>query len=348
MPKRPAHIRKYTENLLHSVKRLSEKTSPRKKRQKIEDSESNKENVSCWQQRLDSELFSHLHTLKMQHYSGTVVVTKEKSPSKFASGPLFHNFSLTTCPESPMEVPKVRTSQFLARSDCAMVEDVVNNGSLVHDHAGETVTGESCGDRSDSEPAGQRVPRAPTSPTSEYSEPTCDGKLREAPTVELAALALADLKKMLQGNSRGKGGGYKDPNINPFVQHKLEAMHTFLYSYTNPNSLTYRHWADASMQTAIGVGHGRFCSRTLRALTRQYINDRELLPINPYGDWNESMLADEALALEIGIHLQELRDDITAKKLVEYLAHPDVMVRHGITRVISIRTARRHLKAVGY
>jgi hypothetical protein len=197
MPKRPAHIRKYTENLLHGVKRLSEKTSPRKKRQKIEDSESNKENVSCWQQRLDSELFLHLHTLKMQHYSGTVVATKEKSPSKFASGPLFHNFSLTTCPESPMEAPKVRTSQFFAKSDCAMVEDVVDNGSLVHDHAGETVTGESCGDRSDSEPAGQRVPQAPTSSTSEYSEPTRDGKLREAPTVELAALALADLKKML-------------------------------------------------------------------------------------------------------------------------------------------------------
>jgi hypothetical protein len=50
MPKRPAH-RKYTENLLHGVKRLAEKTSPRKKRQKIEDSKSNKENVSCWQRR---------------------------------------------------------------------------------------------------------------------------------------------------------------------------------------------------------------------------------------------------------------------------------------------------------
>jgi hypothetical protein len=101
-------------------------------------------------------------------------------------------------------------------------------------------------------------------------------------------------------------------------------MHTFLYSYTNPNSLTYRHWADASMQTAIGVGRGRFCSRTLCALTRQYINDRELLPINPYGDWNESMLADEALALEIGIHLQELRDDIvggTATGLVTQTNH---------------------------
>jgi hypothetical protein len=125
-------------------------------------------------------------------------------------------------------------------------------------------------------------------------------------------------------------------------------MHAFLYSYTNPNSLTYGHWAAASMQTAIGVGCGVFCSRTLHALTYQYINDRELLSINPYGDWNESMLADEALALEIGIHLQELKDDITAKKLVKYLARPDVMVRHGITKAISIWTAHRHLKAVGY
>jgi hypothetical protein len=42
MPKKPAYIRKYIENLLHGVKRLAENTSPTKKRQKIE----NKENVS--------------------------------------------------------------------------------------------------------------------------------------------------------------------------------------------------------------------------------------------------------------------------------------------------------------
>jgi len=250
-----------------------------------------------------------------------------------------------------MEASEARTSQFSAKPhDHATVEDVNddNSSELVHSSFSGSQQGnghdrfhhvEEAEDRSDSEPAGQSpqsVSRAST------SEPMCAqaGKLREAPTIELAALALADLKKMLRGNSRGKGGGYKDPDINPFVQHKLEAMHTFLYSYTNPNSLTYGHWAAASMQTAIGVGRGTFCSRTLRALTRQYINDREVLPINPYGDWNESMLADESLALEIGIYLQELKDDITAKKLVEYLARPDVMVRHGITKAISIRTAR--------
>jgi hypothetical protein len=60
------------------------------------------------------------------------------------------------------------------------------------------------------------------------------------------------------------------------------------------------------------------------------------------------MLADEALALEIEIHLQELKDNITAKKLVEYLAHPNVMIRHGITKAISIWIACQHLKAVSY
>jgi hypothetical protein len=73
------------------------------------------------------------------------------------------------------------------------------------------------------------------------------------------------------------------------------------------------------MQTAIGVGHSMFYTQTLCALTCQYINDRELLPINLYGDWNESMLANEALALEIGIHLQELKDNITAKSLLGIL-----------------------------
>jgi hypothetical protein len=181
-------------------------------------------------------LFSHLHALKIQQYPETVDATEETPHIKPASGPLFHNFFLTTRPESSTEASKARLSQFSAKLHCAAVEDVNNNNSLVRAfrsqqglshkdlgqlrtalcddydrlyHAGKT------GDRS--EPAGQCVPWAPT------LEPTCDGKLREAPTMELAALALADLKKMLQGNSRGKGGGYKDPGINPFVQHKLDA-----------------------------------------------------------------------------------------------------------------------------
>jgi len=73
-----------------------------------------------------------------------------------------------------------------------------------------------------------------------------------------------------------------------------------------------------------------------------------VLPVNPYGDWNESMLADEDLMNDINLHFQELRKEITAQKLVEYLARDDVREKHGITKAISERTAQRYLKALGY
>jgi len=56
MPKKPAHIRKYTENLLRGVKMLAEKSPRQKKRQKIE----NKENVSC--SHLDKSSYTYSYT----------------------------------------------------------------------------------------------------------------------------------------------------------------------------------------------------------------------------------------------------------------------------------------------
>jgi len=60
------------------------------------------------------------------------------------------------------------------------------------------------------------------------------------------------------------------------------------------------------------------------------------------------MLVDEDLASNINLHLQELRKNISAKKIVKFLKHPDVMEKHGITRKISERTACRYLKTLGY
>lgn len=86
----------------------------------------------------------------------------------------------------------------------------------------------------------------------------------------------------------------------------------------------------------------------LRKLTRAYIHDRKILPINPYGSWNESLLVDEDLANVINLHLQELGNQITASKLVNFLARPEIRNKFGIEKKISERTARRYLKALGY
>ncbi|PBK94278.1 hypothetical protein ARMGADRAFT_1045736 [Armillaria gallica] len=86
----------------------------------------------------------------------------------------------------------------------------------------------------------------------------------------------------------------------------------------------------------------------LRVLVCQYIIDHVVLVANPYGDWNESLLVNEDLTQDINLHLQELGKDITAEKVVNLLASLEIRAKHGITRTISVRTARCYLRALGY
>ncbi|EDR03806.1 uncharacterized protein LACBIDRAFT_306885 [Laccaria bicolor S238N-H82] len=96
------------------------------------------------------------------------------------------------------------------------------------------------------------------------------------------------------------------------------------------------------------MGRGRYCARQLTALVRKFLDDRTFLPVNPYGDWNQSMLIDEDLSLDINLYLQEIGKDVSAKKVVSFLAREEVKQKHGITKAISERTARRYLNALGY
>jgi len=60
------------------------------------------------------------------------------------------------------------------------------------------------------------------------------------------------------------------------------------------------------------------------------------------------MLVDKDLANDINLYLQEIGKDITAMKLVHFLACPEVKEKHRITKKISERTACRYLNALGY
>ncbi|KAE9399452.1 hypothetical protein BT96DRAFT_957247 [Gymnopus androsaceus JB14] len=58
----------------------------------------------------------------------------------------------------------------------------------------------------------------------------------------------------------------------------------------------------------------QYCARVLRCMAQQYILDRSLLPENPYGNWNESLLVNEDLCQELGLYLQELGTLVMASK----------------------------------
>ncbi|KAF8800301.1 hypothetical protein BYT27DRAFT_7262950, partial [Phlegmacium glaucopus] len=128
-----------------------------------------------------------------------------------------------------------------------------------------------------------------TSTASAPAEEERPGKEREAPLQPVAMQALEDLKQLLNP-ARKTGHGYLDPGLDCFVRSRLEGMRMMLNFYTHKQSLTYDAWAASSIQASLGLGKGLHCACRIRRLTRQFIKDHTVLPINPYGDWNESML----------------------------------------------------------
>ena len=95
-------------------------------------------------------------------------------------------------------------------------------------------------------------------------------------------------------------------------------------------------------------GRGCYCACQLAALVRKFLDDRTFLPVNPYGDWNQTMLIDEDLSNDINLYLQEIGKDVLAKKVVNFLSREEVKQKHSITKAISEETAHQYLNALGY
>ena len=176
---------------------------------------------------------------------------------------------------------------------------------------------------------------------------TLPGHVNGSPTLHHAVTALHELDAIVRPR-RNKGAGYKDPDLDLYTRARLEGMQSMLRMYTMSNSQTYLNWGASGLQAAVGMGHGRHCARRLRELCKAYLTDRSVLPLNPYGNWNESALVDEALCNEINIFLMSIGKDISAEKLMTFLHQPDIKAKYGIERNISIRTARRYLNCLGY
>jgi len=173
------------------------------------------------------------------------------------------------------------------------------------------------------------------------------GHIHTSPTIKEALVALTDLKPLLRPKQQ-TGAGYQDPDLDLWTRAWIEGMLSMLLMYTDSKSRTYDNWGASSCQTAIGMGRGLHCARHLRELCRAFIEDRKILPVNPYGDWNESMLADENLRNEISIYLLSIGNEISAKKLMEFLCQSDIKEKYGIEKSISHKAACRYLNSLGY
>jgi hypothetical protein len=80
------------------------------------------------------------------------------------------------------------------------------------------------------------------------------GILRQAPLLDESRLAYISIQEFLRGKSRGKSGGYHQPEFDPFVQNRLEGIRSLLCFYVNPDSATYTEWGSSASMAAIGLG----------------------------------------------------------------------------------------------
>ena len=96
------------------------------------------------------------------------------------------------------------------------------------------------------------------------------------------------------------------------------------------------------------MGRGTHCARRFCELNHIFFTDREVLPINPYGDWNKSLLVNENIVNETSIYLLSLGNEITAKKLMDFFHQADIKEKYGIECDISHKTACQYLQALGY
>ncbi|KAF7364541.1 hypothetical protein MVEN_00323100 [Mycena venus] len=367
MPAKALHLRNRADNFKKRVKKVVEWLSPRKKR-RLGEEDSGKENVKASTSPSDisvdppaADPITEDVFLAASSHVGISVPVHFPSPY----GSFFYQNASPDVPTGPPEQFYHEYSLNEPRKPSkyrATVEEVPDEDDLSFLGAKSTISLDAL-DSLDSH-ASERLETRPndtaTCAQAAASDPVTQdayaniydaftaGRLREAPSIASAAAAVKDLTAALRGESRGVSGGYKDPKHDPFVRIQLEGMRIFLNFYTDPRSKTYSHWGASALQAAVGLGRGTHCVRTLCKLARQYIHDRKLLLINPYGEWKESMLADEDLRADINLYLQEIGNDITAEKLVQYLARPEVMEKHGITKSVTVRTARRYLNLLGY
>lgn len=170
---------------------------------------------------------------------------------------------------------------------------------------------------------------------------------RRPPTTEAAKAALQVIRDIIRP-PRDTGDGYKDPKIDRFTLERLEEIRTFLSHYTSSASPNYGAWISASMTTATGVGKGSWHARQLRMWAKSFVLDHSCLPENPYGGWNVSWLEENDLAEEILLHLQYIGKYVRAQDLVEYLDRPEVKARLRMKKTISLATAQRWMKDVGF
>ncbi|KAL5508705.1 hypothetical protein ACEPAG_4790 [Sanghuangporus baumii] len=130
----------------------------------------------------------------------------------------------------------------------------------------------------------------------------------------------------------------QNKNIDLFFRGRITCMLAFLRLYVVDEKLT---WVEASLlATSMVAGRGEHLARLLRMWSRRHLSDHTYLPVNLYGHWKKSIIADEDFRGEIQAYLQGLgKEFLGAQDVRDYLNLPEIMIHLNRKKEISVRTS---------
>jgi hypothetical protein len=103
------------------------------------------------------------------------------------------------------------------------------------------------------------------------------------------------------------------------------------------------------MKAADDLEKGMAFAHKLHKWSHVFLADREDIPIDPYGKWNESILdRDVTLAQDIHLHLQGIGPFVKALNLVNFMDTPDMRARSGRTKQLSLSAAQHWMQKLEY
>ncbi|KAF7297005.1 hypothetical protein MIND_00932800 [Mycena indigotica] len=96
------------------------------------------------------------------------------------------------------------------------------------------------------------------------------------------------------------------------------------------------------------TGKKTWFARKLREWSIAFCENMTNLPEHKFGQFSSSLLSDEDVAGAIHLHLQGLGKWVSANQIARYVRTPEFQARLRVKRNISVRTAQRWMKKMGY
>jgi hypothetical protein len=129
-------------------------------------------------------------------------------------------------------------------------------------------------------------------------------------------------------------------------------MRSSLTIYTDP--VNGNSWVTASMDVIRNFDMGqarckndKYAARRLCQWTKEYIQDREVIPINNY-EGSIAMVEDKDFKQDLFVHLQGIGKYVRAADIVDYTNQEDVKAKFDLKKGVSLATAKRWMFQLGY